>query len=173
MAAEWIPPLANEIPIKNLQIPFGYWQLSIPTCQRRRTTCLGLRRCVISTCLLTFLDSTLWDLLFYVIKSCNMGWGGASNVHVDLLTWEFYVVRSSCNFKHPECYVVRSSLAMSNILNATLWDLFCSFQHPECYVVRFALAISSIQNATLWDLLLHFLTYIRFMLQLLVFSFTS
>jgi hypothetical protein len=39
--------------------------------------------------------------------------------------------------------------------------------------VRFALAISSIQNAMLWDLLLHFLTYIRFMLQLLVFSFTS
>ena len=160
MAAEWIPPLANEIPIKHLQIPFGYWQLSIPTCQRRRTTCLGLRRCVISTCLLTFLDSTLWDLLFYVIRSCNMGWGGASNVHVALLTWECYVVRSSCNFKHPECYVVRSFLQFPTSWMLRCEICSCNFQHPECYVVRSSLALSNIYP-------IHVATSV------LVFSFTS
>ena len=46
---------------------------------------------------------------YNVIKlgtSCNMGWGGANKVHLAFLAWECYVVRSSSNFKHPECHVV-------------------------------------------------------------------
>ena len=141
MAAEWIPPLANEIPIKHLQIPFGYWQLSIPTCQRRRTTCLGLRRCVISTCLLTFLDSTLWDLLFYVIRSCNMGWVGP-------VTFMLLCLHGNATLWDP--------LAISNILNATLWDLL--LQCLTSWMLRCEIfsAVSNILNATLWDLLLQF-----------------
>ena len=74
-------------------------------CEIFSCTCKHVFGNVVSSALvfLTFIDSTLWDLLFYVTTSCNMGWGGVgpvtySDVHVTLLAWGCYAARSSCAF---------------------------------------------------------------------------